>query len=387
MNFDFDQIIDRRKTESGKWRRYGPDVLPLWVADMDFISPPGVLQALHDRVEHGIFGYPIEMPELIEAIVERMTALYAWHIQPEDVVLLPGVVTGFNLVCQALVNPGEGVLIQTPVYPPFLRVADNGGLIRQEMQLTYTPQGYQINFDDFEAAITNKTRLFLLCNPHNPVGRVFRKDELERMVEICLRHNMLICSDEIHCDLIFSSYRHTPIATLSKEIAQNTVTLIAPSKTFNIAGLGCSFAIVQNKQLRDKLQKSTRGLVPHVNILGQIAALAAYQHGQVWLEELLVYLEANRNYLCDYIRTELPGIKMIKPEGTYLAWLDCQDADLPESPFQFFLKNAHVALEDGIHFGKGGEGFVRLNFGCPRPILKQALEQMKRALISCKKSK
>ncbi|MEJ5203685.1 MAG: PatB family C-S lyase [Anaerolineales bacterium] len=382
MNFDFDQIIDRRKTESGKWRRYDPDVLPLWVADMDFISPPEVLQALHDRVEHGVFGYPMEMPELIEAIVERMAMLYQWHIQPEDVLLLPGVVTGFNLVCQALVPSSEGVLIQTPVYPPFLHVADNGGLIGQEMELTYTPQGYQIDFDDFEASITNKTRLFLLCNPHNPVGRVFRQKELERMAEICLRHQMIICSDEIHSDLIFSDHQHIPIASLSKEIAQNTVTLMAPSKTFNIAGLGCSYAIVQNQQLRKKLQTSTRGLVPHVNILGQIAALAAYQHGQPWLEELLVYLEANRDYLYEYICNELPDIKMIKPEGTYLAWLDCREANLPESPFDFFLRKARVALEDGTRFGKGGKGFTRLNFGCPRSILAEALERMRIALRS-----
>ncbi len=249
MNFDFDQIIDRRKTESGKWHKYDPDVLPLWVADMDFISPPAVMEALLTRVKHGVFGYPIEIPELIEAIVERMATRYGWHIRREDVMLLPGVVTGFNLVCQAIVQQDEGVLIQTPVYPPFLRVAANGGFIQQEMELTYTPQGYQINFETFEAAITNKTRLLLLCNPHNPVGRVFHHDELEHMASICLRHQMIICSDEIHCDLIFSGHRHTPIATLSEEVAQNTITLMAPSKTFNIAGLGCSFAIAQKSAI------------------------------------------------------------------------------------------------------------------------------------------
>ena len=382
MNFDFDQIIDRHKTESGKWRRYDTDVLPLWVADMDFVSPPAVLQALHDRVDHGIFGYPIEMPELIEAIVERMAARYQWHIQPEDIMLLPGVVTGFNLVCQALVSPGEGIFIQTPVYPPFLHVAANGSFAQQEMELTNTPQGYQINFEDFEAAVTEKTRLFLLCNPHNPVGRVFRQDELERMAEICLHHRMVICSDEIHCDLIFSGHQHIPMATLSEEIAQNTVTLMAPSKTYNIAGLGCSYAIAQNPRLRKKIESSTRGLVPGVNVLGQIAALAAYRYGEPWLEELLIYLEANRNYLADFLRNELPEIKMNTPEGTYLAWLDCREANLPEPPFHFFLNRARVALEDGRRFGKGGEGFVRLNFGCPRAILAEALERMKRALRS-----
>lgn len=382
MNSIFDQIIDRRNTESGKWHKYDPDVLPLWVADMDFISPPAVMEALHARVEHGVFGYPMEIPELMDAIVERMATRYGWHIRREDIMLLPGVVTGFNLVCQAIVRQDEGVLIQTPVYPPFLRVAANGGFVQQEMELTDTPQGYQINFEKFETAITNKTRLFLLCNPHNPVGRVFRHEELEQMANICLRHQMTICSDEIHCDLIFSGHRHIPIATLSEEAAQNTITLMAPSKTFNIAGLGCSFAIAQNPRLREKLQIATRGLVPGVNILGQIAALAAYRHGQAWLEELLTYLEANRNYLYEFIRNELPEIKMLKPEGTYLAWLDCRNANLPESPFHFFLKKARVALEDGTRFGKGGEGFVRLNFGCPRSILMEALERMKRALRS-----
>ena len=381
MSYNFDDFPDRKPTESIKWHYFEEDVLPMWVADMDFVSPEPVIQALHQRVEHGIFGYPCDMPEFIQVIVERMLERYGWHINPEDVVLIPGVVSGFNLVARAVVDPSEGVLVQTPVYPPFLSAPASAGLLRQEMELTCNPDGsYSIDYKAFEDAITDQTRLFILCNPHNPVGRVFRPDELERLAEICLRHKVIICSDEIHCDLIFSGQRHTPIASLQPEIAQNCLTLIAPSKTFNIAGLACSAAIVQNPDLRKKLQSVRHGLVGGVNLLGQVAGLAAYRHGQPWLDELLVYLEANRDFLYDFVNNELPGIRMSRPEGTYLAWLDCRQAGFDGNACEFFIKNARVAMNDGATFGKGGEGFLRLNFGCPRSMLAEALERMKKAL-------
>jgi cysteine-S-conjugate beta-lyase len=380
MIYNFDQFPNRRPTESIKWNMYDPDVLPMWVADMDFVSPEPVIRALRERVDHGLFGYPKDMPELRQVIVQRMLDLYGWQIALEDVMLIPGVVTGFNMACQAFAA-GEGVLVQTPVYPPFLSAPGAAGSLRQEAQLVRDREGnYSIDWDTFEAAITPQTRLFILCNPHNPVGRVYTRAELERMADICLKHNVLICSDEIHCDLIFRGHRHIPIASLDPEIARHSLTLIAPSKTYNIAGLESSLAIVQDPEMRKQFQAARRGLVGWVNLFGQIAALAAYREGQEWLDQLLCYLEDSRDYLVDFIREELPCISIGKPEGTYLAWLDCRNAGLGQSPYQFFLDRARVALNDGLAFGQAGAGFVRLNFGCPRSMLAQALDCMKSAV-------
>lgn len=381
MTYDFDQRIDRRGTESIKWRRYDEDVLPMWVADMDFMAPEPVIQALQERVAHGVFGYSLEPPALRAIIVDRLQRLYRWQVAPEALIFLPGVVVGFNLVCHALATPGDGVLIQTPVYFPILDAPAHAGLTSDTMALTRRPDGgYEIDFDRFETAITDQTRIFILCNPHNPVGRVFRRDELEAMADICLRHDIVICADEIHADLVFPGNAHIPIASLAPEVADRTVTLIAPSKTFNIPGLHCSVAIVQNPALRERLKRAQAGLVHGVNVLGNVAALAAYRDGQPWLDALLRYLTANRDLLHEYVARHLPGITMHPPEGTYLAWLSCHEAGLPGNPQEFFLQRARVAMNDGAVFGQGGEGFVRLNFGCPRAMLIEALDRMKAAL-------
>ena len=383
MTYDFDQRIDRRCTESAKWNCYDEDVLPMWVADMDFVSPEPIIRALHERVEHGVFGYGQETPQLREVIVDWVQRRYGWPVSPEALVFLPGVVTGFNLVCHAVASPGDGVLMQTPVYYPILRAPAEAGLTHDEMELTRRPDGdYEIDFDLFEKAITDRTRVFILCNPHNPIGRVFRRGELEQMAAACLRHNIVICSDEIHCDLVFQGSHHVPIASLSPEIANRTITLIAPSKTFNVPGLKCAVAIVQNPELRKKLKTTHTGLVHGVNVMGYVAAQAAYREGEPWLAELLRYLEANRDFLFQYVQTHLPGISMSKPEGTYLAWLNCRQAGIPGNPHEFFLEKARVALNDGKVFGQGGEGFLRLNFGCPRSMLTEALDRMKEALLA-----
>jgi cystathionine beta-lyase len=385
MTYDFDQMIERRHTESSKWHKYGPDVLPMWVADMDFKSPEPVIQALRERVEHGVFGYGMELPEFAEMVVERLQRLYDWQIAPEAVVIVPGVVPGFNVASHAFTSPGDGLLVQTPVYPPILRVPGNARLSCDEMCLTRESDGhYSIDFDRFDATIGERTRMFLLCNPHNPVGRVFQTWELERMAESCLRHDVLICSDEIHCDLIFKGHQHLPIASLAPEIAQRSVTFMAPSKTFNLAGLKCSFAILPDPALRERFKDARLDLVQRmVNIMGYSAALSAYRDGQPWLDDVLHYLEANRDYLFQYVNANLPGIRMAKPEGTYLAWLDCRQSAIPnDDPFTFFLDKAKVAMNDGRTFGVGGEGFVRLNFACPRAMLTQALDRMKTALES-----
>ena len=382
MSIDLDRIVDRRASDSAKWRRYDEDVLPLWVADMDFPAPEPVIRALRERVDHGLFGYPIENPDLRPALVEHLERLYGWRVAPEALVPVPGVVTGFNLATHALTTPGDGVLAQTPVYYPILYAPGNAGCTLEEMELTLRADGqYEIDFDAFEAAITPRTRIFVLCNPHNPVGRVFRQDELERMAEICLRHDVAICSDEIHCDLLFRGQRHLPIASLAPEIAARTITLMAPSKTYNVAGLKFSVAIIEDADLRERYQKARAGLVSWVTALAQIAALTAYREGQPWLDAVLRYLEDNRDFLFDYVAAELPGIGMSKPEGTYLAWLDCRQAGIEgKTPHEFFLQEARVALNDGATFGRGGEGFVRLNFACPRATLVEALERIKSAL-------
>lgn len=379
--YDFTSFPDRRKTESVKWGLYGKDVLPMWVADMDFVSPQPVIDALKDRVEHGILGYPMISDELKRLVVERMDERYAWKISADDLIFVPGVVSGFNLVCQAL-SSGEGSMImQTPVYPPFLAAPRNGGIDGITVDLVQDRTGqYGIDFEVFEKAIRQDTRVFLLCNPHNPVGRVFRKDELEKLAEICLRHNVAICSDEIHSDLIYGGYRHIPIASLNADIEQRAVTLIAPSKTFNIAGLECSVIICRNKEIREKIEIARRGLLGHVNVLGLVAATSAYKDGAEWLEELLSVLQSNRDLLVRFVHENLKGIKMSIPEGTYLAWLDCRGLTSIKDPYKFFLDEAKVAMNDGREFGKAGEGFLRLNFGCPEGMLIEAMLRMKQAL-------
>jgi len=273
------------------------------------------------------------------------------------------------------------VLVQTPVYHPFLGLAENAGMKCHTAELSRRIDGYyEVDWERFESAMSERTRIFILCNPHNPVGRVFRREELEKMAEICLRHSLVICSDEIHCDLLYKRQVHVPIATLGTEIAKNTITLMAPTKTFNIAGLQCSFAIVQSAELREKFCQSMKGLVMWVNLMGLKATIAAYRDGQEWLDQVLHYLESNRDYLTHYIRDHLPALNMREPEGTYLAWLDCSKAGISGNPCEYFLKEGRVALNDGETFGRGGKGFVRLNFACSWVLLTQALERMKVAV-------
>ena len=398
MDYNFDFLPERRHTENFKWRAYPADVLPMFVADMDFVPPEPVVRALRVAVEHGVFGYPRglhgsadELPEYAGIIVERMARRYCWQIQPEAVVLLPGIVVGLNIVGNMFREQGGSAIVQPPVYPPFLEIAHTSGLTRRDAELLQQPDGtYAIEWERLTDSFAEDTRLFVLCNPHNPVGRVYRRDELERLAEMCLARKVLICSDEIHCDLIYKNLQkgvqspeepphHLPIASLDPAIAQHTITFMAPSKTFNLPGLQASIAIIPNAELRQRFQAARQGLVPWVNVMGLIALEAAYRDGQEWLDQLLVYLEANRDFLYDFVQRELPGISMAKPEGTYLAWLDCRAAQL-DNPYEFFLKQAQVALGNGAAFGAGGQGFVRLNFGCPRSMLEEVLQRMKRAL-------
>ncbi len=383
MQYNFDELHDRQSTESVKWNFYDRDVLPLWVADTDFVSPQPVLEALQKRVAHGIFGYPQRNPGLIASIQDWLYRLYEWKVDEKEIVFLPCVMTGVHLSVMALTEPGDGLLVQPPIYPPIYNAAQTTGRSYQEALLVRRPDGsYDIDFEAFEAAITPQTSAFILCNPHNPTGRVFQPDELKRMADICLKHDLWIISDEIHSDLIFPGHPHTPIASLSPEISRRTVTMMAPSKTFNIAGLGFSFAVVQDSDVRKRLMSAKHGLVPSPNLLSQVASEAAYRDGQEWLEQVMTYLQENRDFLYAYVQEQLPGIEMGRPEGTYLAWLDCRKSGIEGNPAKFFLEKARVGLNNGEDFGAEGKGFARLNFACPRKTLQEALERMRSALES-----
>lgn len=386
MTHDFDQVIERRGTGSAKWFTYPPDVLPLFVADMDFPSPPPVIRALRGRIEHGFFGYgyKLEVTELHEVVADRLHKRYGWQVSPEAIVPVPGVIPGFNVASAALASPGDGVVLQTPLYPPILRVPGNTGLRLDEAPLGRDAGGrYGIDPERIAAALRPDTRLFFLCNPHNPVGRVFTRAELGAVAELCLRHGLSIISDEIHADLLFPGHAHVPIASLDAEVAARTITLMAPSKTYNLAGLKCSMAIIPSAELRRRYVAERRDLVTAVNILGYLAAVVAYRDGQPWLDDLLRYLEGNRELVARFVAERLPGTRMVAPEGTYLAWIDGREAGLPgDDPYTFFLERAKVALSDGRGYGDNGRGFVRLNFGCPRPLLRQALDRMAETLAA-----
>jgi len=400
MPHDFDRIINRRGTNSAKWKLYGPDILPLWVADMDFPAPEPVQEALRRAVEHGIFGYEFPTKELRETVAARMDKLYGWQVSPEMVVATPGVIAGFNAAARTVCTAGQGILIQPPVYPPFLSVHKNSALVRQDAPLRMTAEGaslrYGVDFDVFERAVNSggaQTGMFLLCNPHNPTGQAYSHDDLVRMAEICQRNNIFICSDEIHSELLLGGpstsaqevVQHVPIASLDPEIGDRTITLIAPSKTFNVAGLLCGFAILPNQDLLKGYKETVEQMAMHVSCLGLEAAQAAFSGAcDDWLADLCVYLTGNRDFLVEYVKREFNGIRVTVPEATYLAWLDCNElvrsGRLNGTPHEFFLKQAKVALNEGKEFGFGGEGFVRLNFGCPRKTLEDALERMKAAL-------
>uniref|UniRef100_A0A7C1FG43 cysteine-S-conjugate beta-lyase n=1 Tax=Caldilinea aerophila TaxID=133453 RepID=A0A7C1FG43_9CHLR len=383
MSYDFDCIIERRGTDSSKWGTFPEDVLPMWVADMDFASPQPIIDALARRIAHGVFGYGLEPQSLKQTLVERMMRLYRWEIRPEDILFLPGLVSGLNVVSRAIGEPGDGVLINTPVYGPFLTAPANQQRTLQSAPLQVRQIGrrlhYELNMEGLAKAIQPHTKLFLLCNPHNPVGRAYTREELSEIAAFCEAHDLVICSDEIHCDLLLDDAHHIPIASLAPEIAQRTITLMAPSKTFNIPGLGASFAIIQNSVLRKRVEKAMAGIVPHVNILGMVAAEAAYTQCDPWLEALRSYLTANRNVAVAFIEQHLPGARFTCPEATYLLWVDLR-AVVDGKPADFLLRKAKLAVNDGAWFGEGGEGFVRLNFGCPRRILEEGLRRMAAAL-------
>ncbi len=375
--FDFNVMVERRGTASMKWDKYkGKDIIPMWVADMDFRSPPAVIDALQQRIGHGVFGYTIPPESLNQIVVDMLAAEYNWSIEPQWLVWLPGLVTGLNVACRAVGQDNDHVMTAVPVYPPFLRAPGNCRRRLIKVPLREEANRWSFDFERLEKAITADTRLFILCNPHNPVGRVFTRDELATLAGICEKHDIIICSDEIHCGLLLDTDKaHIPIAALDTEVARRTITLMSPSKTFNLPGLGCAFAVISEKNLRRRFIEKMAGIVPLVNALGFVAAEAAYRHCSEWHTELLDYLRQNRDTVANAIN-RIPLLSMAPVEATYLAWIDVRSADL-HNPARFF-EYAGIGLQDGIEFD--GPGFVRLNFGCRRALLDQALERLSSAI-------
>ena len=366
---------------SEKWGRYaGRDVLPLWVADMDFAAPPVIIEALHRRIDHGVFGYTEAWPTLVEAVIEGLQRDHGWTIEPDWLVWLPGVVSGFNLACAIAGEAGDGVLTAAPVYPPFLVAPENTGRVLQRCELVLQDGRWQWDWDALERAADARSRLLLLCSPHNPVGRVFDTAELRRLADFAERRDLLICSDEIHCGLVLDAERaQRPIAALDEAVARRTITLMAPSKTWNIPALYCAFAVIPDATLRRRYRNAMRGLIPHVNVLGMVATEAAYRDGGPWRAALIDYLRDNRNRVVDAVGA-MPGLATTRPEATYLAWIDCREmmaARGVEDPVAFF-EAAGVGLSDGCFFG--APGWLRLNFGCPRATLDEALQRMLQAV-------
>lgn len=376
MMYDFDTPVDRTNTSSLKWDKYrDQDVIPLWVADMDFRSPEPVLAALNERVDHGVFGYTSAPEELIETIVARCAKFYDWHIEPDWLVFLQGVVPGLNMACRAIGDECDSVITTTPVYFPFLRAP---GLARRELisvPMLLSNGRWEFDFDRIRSAITDRTRVLLLCSPFNPIGRVLTRDELSEISAICLERNIIVCSDEIHCDLVLDAEKkHIPTASLSREVLQNTITFMSTSKTFNLAGAGCAFAVIQDDDLRDRFEQSGAGIAGNISALSYAAMNAAYSKCESWRQSLIAYLKENRDLL-QYEIDNIPGLSMTHVEATYLAWIDA--SDLTDSPQELFLK-AGVGLSDGVEFG--GAGYVRLNFGCSRSLLEEALRRIRTAL-------
>ncbi|QAX85143.1 aminotransferase [Pseudomonas sp. DTU12.3] len=379
MTFDFDQVFDRHDTGSTKWSRYSADVLPMWVADMDFAAPPVIIEALQQRLLHPLVGYSVAQDNLREAIVADLWAKFAWQVKPQELIFLPGVESGFNMALKALVQAQQNVVVQVPNYPPLRHAPGHWGLNKVELEFDAQADGTYLTPLDALRASLNGGGALLLSNPHNPLGKVFGRDELQAVAEICVAQDAWIISDEIHAELCFDGRVHIPTASLSAEIAQRTITLMSASKAYNIAGLKTSFMIIQDAALRERVNHTRCGMVDSVNPLGMEATRVAYSEGAPWLAELKTYLQGNRDWLVEAVRSRLPGVTLNVPQGTYLAWLDCSALELA-NPQQFFLEQGKIGLSAGLDFGDQHQQFVRLNFGCPRSLLEEGIARMERAL-------
>ncbi len=387
MKYDFDEIVDRRGTESIKYdatREYlgASDVIPMWVADMDFRTPPFIVNALKARLEHEVFGYSIRTRAYCDSITAWLKRRHQWEVPEEAVVFCPGVVPALNFAVLSYTEPGDRIIVQPPVYFPFFSAVRDHG-----RELVYNPLILQngrlhMDFDNLEKVASEGVRMLILSSPHNPGGSVWSEVELRKLAEICLRHDILILSDEIHCDLVYSPYRHIPLSSLSEVISDHCITTIAPSKTFNLSGFSTSSVIITNEELRRKFTATLNHL--HLgggNIAGTVASQAAYTYGDEWVDELMAYLSENLNILENFLKNHIPGIRMLRPEATFLVWLDCRELGMDDETLnRFFLEKARLGLNRGDMFGPGGSGFMRMNVGCTKATLVQALERLHKAV-------
>ena len=395
MKYDFDQLYDRNKTDCLKWDMmesiFGSgDLLPFWVADMDLPVAKPIIDALKKRAEHPFYGYTQPGSSVIKSVVERMKRKFDWDISPEWIVFTPGVVPALHVAVRSLTHPGDEVILQEPAYHPFFPVVINSGCKIINNGLKLVNGRYEMDLKNLEEKFHPKTRplngpgrikTVIFCNPHNPVGRLWKRDEIIRMGEIVINNGAVVISDEIHCEILFKGHKHTPFASISKKFEQNCIVCMSPSKTFNLAGLEVSSIIIPNKKIRENFVNTRSGIVPNPNLFGYIAMEAAYKYGDEWLEQVLDYLQENLNYLKNYFLKNIPRIKVIDPEGTYLIWLDCHDLDMDNNVLRSFMReNAKVGLEDGFIFGESGSGFMRMNIACPRYILSEALKRIENAV-------
>lgn len=386
MTYNFDEQIDRTNTNCIKYDArkafFGkPDVLPLWVADMDFRTPDFIVEAIKKRAEHEIFGYTFRGEEYNQAIINWLKRRHNWDVKAEWITFSPGVVAGLTLAIEALSKPGEGVIIQPPVYFPFADSVRGTGRELVENPLRLENGRYYFDLEDLKNKIKPNIRLLLLSNPHNPGGMAWNKEELEALARICIENKILIISDEIHSDLIFPGYKHTPLASISEEIAQNCVICMSPSKTFNTAGLTTSYLIIPNKRHWAAYERVMR--LPHLhmgNIFGNVALVAAYTHGEEWLGQLMDYFKGNFDLLDAFMKERMPKVKVMHPDATYLIWMDFSAYGLTDELLNQKLVDAGVGLNRGLQFGKQGKGFMRINIGCPRPVLQEALLRIEKAL-------
>ena len=389
MKFNFDKIIDRTNNFSAKWsemnKNFGTNnLLPMWVADMDFLTAPCVMEALKDRLEQGIFGYTTRPSSYNESIVNWLDNRFSWKINQEWLMFSPAVITSISLLIQNLTQKNDKIMIQEPVYSPFHSIVESN-----ERSLVISPLvklddgSYVMDYEDIEAKIKD-VKVFILCNPHNPVGRVWTREELTRLGEICLKHNVLVISDEIHSDIILKNHRHTPFASISKEFRENTITCMAPTKTFNLAGLQSSFLVISNPYYYEVMDKAFSILdIKRNNAFSLVATEAAYNYGEDWLYELIKYIEDNVDFAIDYIKNHMPQLKVKKPEGTYLLWVDFSNLNVDKKDLKNALINkGRIALSDGSSFGIGGDGYYRINLACPRSMVLEGLKRIEFAINS-----
>ena len=395
MKYDFNQVHSRANTNCAKWDAVkaifgSEDVIPMWVADMDFPTAQPIVEALKERAAHPFYGYTMAGPGLTEAVVDRVQRKYGWRIEPEWVVFTPGVIPALSAAVKALTHPGDEIILQEPVYYPFFSAVKTNGCHISTNQLKFINGHYEMDFNDLKNKFEEKSgmrrgasraRAIILCNPHNPIGRLWGRKDLIKMGEIVIGHGATVISDEIHCELLYKGYRHSPFGSISKDFEQHSIVCMAPSKTFNLAGLGASSIIIPDKKLRDSFNEAREGTVHNPNLFGLAAMEAAYRYGDEWLAQLLDYLQGNLDFTLSYFKEKIPKITPVKPQGTYLLWLDCRALGLDDKSLSSFMKEkAKVGFDDGSMFGAGGSGFERMNIACPRSILKEALHRIEKAV-------